>query len=92
MASKADIIDHVSDATDTTKADAGKAVEAVFSCITEKLGDGDKVQIAGFGTFQISERSERQGRNPQTGASITIPASKGVRFKAGKNLKETVNG
>ena len=92
MASKTDIIDHVADATDTTKADAGKAVEAVFSCISDILGNGDKVQVAGFGTFQISERSERQGRNPQTGETITIKASKGVRFKPGKNLKETVNG
>jgi DNA-binding protein HU-beta len=73
-------------------ADAGKAVEALVGTITEALKRGEEVRIAGFGTFGISERGERQGRNPQTGAPITIAASKAVRFTAGKSVKDALNG
>jgi DNA-binding protein HU-beta len=93
MAGKADIIDHLANNVDgLTKKQAGEAVEAAFDCISQALAGGDRVQIPGFGSFQVSERKERQGRNPQTGATITIPASKGVSFKAGKALKDAVNG
>ena len=71
---------------------AGKAVEALVGTITGALKWGDEVRIAGFGTFGISERGERQGRNPQTGAPITIAASKGARFAAGKAVKDALNG
>ncbi|MCG8460914.1 MAG: HU family DNA-binding protein [Holophagales bacterium] len=92
MAGKADIIDHIANQVEgLTKKQAGDALEAVFVFISSELQDGGKVQIAGFGTFQLSERGERQGRNPRTGESITIPASKSVRFKPGKNLKDAVN-
>ena len=71
---------------------AGKAVEAVVSTITEALKRGEEVRIAGFGTFGISKRGQRQGRNPQTGAPITIAASKVARFTAGKAVKDALNG
>jgi DNA-binding protein HU-beta len=71
---------------------AGKAVEALVGTITEALKRGEEVRIAGFGTFGISERGERQGRNPQTGAPITIAASKVARFTAGKAVKDALNG
>ena len=91
MASKGDLIECVANNADLTKRAAAAAVEAVFDCFAKSLADGDRVQVAGFGTFQISERKERQGRNPQTGAPMTIKASKNVRFKAGKALKDSVN-
>ena len=81
---QADLIAAVAERAGLTKADAGKAVEA--------LKQGDEVRIAGFGTFGVSERGERQGRNPQTGAPITIAASKGARFTAGKAVKDALNG
>lgn len=69
---------------------ADKAVEAVIETIAEALKEGDKVQIMGFGTFEVKERAERTGRNPSTGETINIPASKSPVFKAGKTLKESV--
>ena len=71
---------------------AGKAVEALVGTITEALQRGEEVRIAGFGTFGISKRGQRQGRNPQTGAPITIAASKAARFTAGKAVKDALNG
>jgi DNA-binding protein HU-beta len=71
---------------------AGKAVEALVGTITEALQRGEEVRIAGFGTFGISKRGQRQGRNPQTGAPITIAASKVARFTAGKAVKDALNG
>lgn len=91
MAGKADIVDHVANSTDLNKGQAAEALDAVFEAIQAQLVDGERVQISGFGSFSLSERKERQGRNPATGESITIPASKLVRFKPGKNLKEAVN-
>lgn len=92
MAGKADIVDHLVDSVDDmTKKQAGEVVDAIFDCVTDTLADGERVQVPGFGTFSITHRKERQGRNPATGAAITIPASNGVSFKAGKNLKEAVN-
>lgn len=92
MAGKADIIEHLATNLDgVTKKLAGEAIDAVFDHIRDCLADGDKVQIPGFGTFQVSERKERQGLNPQTKQRMTIPASKSVRFKPGKQLKDAVN-
>lgn len=91
MAGKSDIIDHISGG-DLTKKQASEVFDAIFDTITNSLSGGDRVSIAGFGSFSISERAERTGRNPRTGEPIHIPASKGVRFKPGKELKEAVNG
>ena len=76
----------------SSKADAGKAVEALVGTITEALQQGDEIRIAGFGSFGVSERGERQGRNPQTGAQITIAASKAAKFTAAKAVKDALNG
>ncbi|MBC8079528.1 MAG: HU family DNA-binding protein [Gorillibacterium sp.] len=85
---KTDLITKVAEASELSKKDATKAVEAVFEVITEALQGGDKVQLVGFGNFEVRERSARKGRNPQTGAEIDIEASKVASFKAGKTLKE----
>ena len=92
MAGKSDIVDDVAASTGLSKQQAADAFGAVFEAITNGLGDGDRVQIPGFGSFSVSERAARTGRNPSTGAEIQIAASKNVRFKAGKQLKDTVNG
>ena len=92
MAGKNDVIDHLANNLEgLTKKQAGEAFDEIFDFLGKRLGDGDKVQIPGFGIFQISERKERQGRNPQTNEPMTIPASKSVRFKPGKALKDLVN-
>ena len=91
MPNKADLIDTIANAADLSKSQAGAALEALLGDITGALSKGERVAIAGFGTFQISERAARQGRNPHTGATIQIAASKNVRFKAGKQLKDAVN-
>lgn len=75
-----------------SKADAGSAVSAVLDTITEALSKGDKIALVGFGNFETSERAAREGRNPATGETIQIAASKAVKFKAGKALKDSVNG
>ena len=82
----------VATATGKPKGDAAKAVTAVLHGIQEALKKGDKVSIAGFGVFEIADRPEREGRNPQTGQSITIAASKAVKFKPSKGLRDAVNG
>ena len=82
----------VAAATGKPKADAAKSVTAVLHGIQEALTKGQKVSIAGFGVFEVTERPEREGRNPQTGESIKIAASKVVKFKSGKGLKDAVNG
>ena len=91
MPNKANLIDSISSAADLSKAQAGAVLDALLGDISAALSKGERVAIAGFGTFQISERAARQGRNPQTGATIQIAASKNVRFKAGKQLKDAVN-
>lgn len=92
MAGKSDIVEHIVNSVDSlTKKQAGEALDAVFDYIESQLADGERVQIAGFGTFNISRREERQGRNPRTGEAITIAASNNVRFKPGKQLKDAVN-
>ncbi|CAM2772153.1 DNA-binding protein [Dolosigranulum pigrum] len=90
MANKADLVDKVADKTGLTKKDSNAAVEAVFDSIQEFLAEEEKVQLIGFGTFEVRERAARKGRNPQTGEEIQIPATKVPAFKAGKNLKEAV--
>lgn len=89
---KSDLIAAVCEKTETTKKAAEQAVNAVIETITEELAREGRVQIVGFGTFQVRERAERKGRNPQTGEEMIIPASKSPVFKAGKNLKDIVNG
>ncbi|MEM6792787.1 MAG: HU family DNA-binding protein [Acidobacteriota bacterium] len=93
MAGKSDIVNGVVDKVGEglTRKQVTDVVDALFEQVSDVLVSGDKVQVAGFGSFLISERPERQGRNPQTGEAITIAASKGVRFKAGKKLKDAVN-
>ena len=91
MASKQDLVNKVAEATDLTKKDSALAVEATFKAIEEFLAQGEKVQIIGFGNFDVRERAARQGRNPQTGETIQIKASKVPAFKAGKALKDAVN-
>ena len=86
---KADLIDSVADATDMSKAEAGRALDAVLNGIAGALSQGDSVALVGFGTFNVRERAARMGRNPATGATIQIAASKGVGFKAGKALKDS---
>lgn len=87
---KTELIAKVADAADLTKKDATKAVEAVFNTISDALKTGDKVQLIGFGNFEVRERSARKGRNPQTGQEIEIAASKVPAFKPGKQLKEGI--
>lgn len=88
---KNEFIDRVADAADMTKADAARAVDAVFDSITEALKNGDDVRLVGFGTFSASERKARDGRNPRTGETIKIPASVQPKFSAGKGLKDALN-
>jgi DNA-binding protein HU-beta len=88
---KGELIEAVAAAADLTKADATKAVEAVLDTVTRTLKKGDQVSIVGFGSFSVKSRAARQGRNPKTGATIDIPASRVPGFKAGKALKDAVN-
>ena len=88
---KSELINKVSEKSDITKKDAEKAVKAVFEAISEALQEDDKVQIIGFGTFEVRHRKEREGRNPQTKDINKIAASNTPAFKAGKQLKDLVN-
>ncbi|MFZ5642736.1 MAG: HU family DNA-binding protein [Bacillota bacterium] len=88
---KADLVSKVAEKTDFTKKDAEKAVSAVLASIEEALSGGEKVQLVGFGTFEIRQRAARKGRNPQTGQEINIAAAKVPVFKAGKALRESVS-
>jgi DNA-binding protein HU-beta len=81
----------ISEQSGLTKADAGRAVDAMIETIKKALKKGDDVTLVGFGTFSVRKRAARQGRNPQTGATIKIKASKNPAFKAGKALKDAVN-
>lgn len=87
---KSELVSSVAQEADITKKDAEKAVNAVFASIEKALAKGDKVQLVGFGTFEVRERAARKGRNPQTGAEIEIAAAKIPAFKAGKALKDAV--
>lgn len=87
---KAQLIDAISTKAGLTKADSKKALDAFVESVGEALKNEDRVSLVGFGSFGVSERSERTGRNPKTGAPITIPAKKVVKFKAGAELAETI--
>lgn len=88
---KADFVSAVADASELSRADATRAVDAVVGTITDALKKGENVTLVGFGTFEVRERAARQGRNPKTGETIQINASKNPSFKAGKALKDAVN-
>jgi DNA-binding protein HU-beta len=88
---KADLISAVADAAELSKADAGRAIDAVIEVVKKALKKGDSVSLVGFGTFEVRKRAARTGRNPRTGDTIKIKASKNPSFKAGKALKDAVN-
>ena len=88
---KTELIDAVAEAADLTKAESSRAVDAVVAAVTKALKSGDAVTLVGFGTFQVRDRAARTGRNPKTGDTIKIAASKNPSFKAGKALKDAVN-
>ena len=87
---KSDLVDAVAAESGLTKADAAKAVDAVFNAVTDALKKGDEVRLVGFGTFAVSERAARTGKNPRTGEPLEIAASKQPKFKPGKALKDAV--
>ncbi|WP_170007481.1 HU family DNA-binding protein [Bacillus fonticola] len=87
---KTELINAVAESSDISKKEATKAVDAVFDTISKALQEGDKVQLIGFGNFEVRERAARKGRNPQTGDEIEIAASKVPAFKPGKALKDAV--
>ena len=88
---KVELVEAVATATGLTKADSTRAVDATFAAITKALAKGDKVPLVGFGTFGVSKRAAREGRNPRTGEKVTIASRKAVTFKAGSALKDAVN-
>ena len=88
---KVELVASIAEKSELTKIDAEKALKAFIDVVTDELKNGGKVQLVGFGTFEVAERAERQGRNPKTGEPITIGASKSPKFKAGKALKDAVN-
>jgi len=85
---KAELVDSVAQKVQMTKKDVGMVVDSALESISEALATGDRVQLTGFGTFEVREREERRGRNPQTGTEIIIPARKAPVFRPGKALKE----
>ena len=88
---KVELVASMAEKAELTKVDAEKALKAFIDVVTEEMKKGGKVQLVGFGTFEVSERVARTGRNPQTGKTIEIKASKAPKFKAGKALKDAVN-
>jgi len=91
LVNKADLVSRIAELADMTKKDTEKFLNAFIDAVTEALQKGEKVQLVGFGTFEVRERAERKGRNPQTKEEITIPATKAPVFKAGKVLKDSIN-
>ena len=89
---KNDLVATIAEKAELSKKDSEKALKAFEEAVTEELKKGGKVQLVGFGTFDVAERAAREGRNPQTGAAMPIPASRAPRFKVGKTLKDAVNG
>ncbi|KKA43977.1 MULTISPECIES: HU family DNA-binding protein [Salinivibrio] len=88
---KSELIDHIAEGADISKASANRALDAFVEAVSDTLKSGDQVALVGFGTFSVRERAARKGRNPQTGAEIDIAAAKVPGFKAGKALKDAVN-
>ena len=89
--SKTELVAAVAEQADISKKDAEKVLKAFVDVVTEEMKKGEKVQLVGFGTFEVSERAAREGRNPQTGKTMKIEACKAPKFKAGKALKDAVN-
>ena len=88
---KTELVSAIAEKTDMTKKDSEKVLQAFVDVVTEELANGGRVQLVGFGTFDVAERKAREGRNPQTNEPMKIPASKAPRFKVGKVLKDAVN-
>ena len=88
---KSELVAAIAEKAELSKKYAEKALKAFTDTVAEQLKAGEKIQLVGFGTFEVAERAARTGKNPQTGAAIKIPASKAPKFKAGKALKDTVN-
>ncbi len=88
---KTELVAAIAEKTELSKKDAEKALKAFTDVVAEELKKGEKIQLVGFGTFEVAERPARDGRNPLTGQAMKIPASKSPKFKAGKALKDTVN-
>ena len=88
---KTELIAAIAEQAELSKKDAEKALKAFTDIVTEELKKGEKIQLEGFGTFEVTERAAREGRNPQTNEPMSIPASKAPKFKAGKALKDAVN-
>ena len=88
---KTELVAAIAEKAELSKKDAEKALKAFTEVVGEELKKGEKIQVVGFGTFEVSERAAREGRNPQTGETMTIKASKSPRFKAGKALKDSLN-
>ena len=88
---KTELVAAIAEKTELTKKDSEKALKAFMDVVSEELKQGEKIQLVGFGTFEVTKRAARTGKNPQTGKAIKIAASNAPKFKAGKALKETVN-
>ena len=88
---KTELVAAIADKTELSKKDSEKALKAFIDVVGEELKKGEKIQLVGFGTFEVSERAAREGRNPQTGETMKIEACKAPKFKAGKALKDAVN-
>ena len=88
---KSELIEAIAAKSGLTKADSSRALEAFMAAVSETLSKGDKIALTGFGSFQVTKRAAREGRNPRTGEPVKIAASKSVSFKAGSKLKEIVN-
>ena len=88
---KTELVAAMAEKTELSKKDAEKALKAFTDVVAEELKKGEKVQLVGFGTFEVAEREPREGRNPRTGETMTIAASKSPKFKAGKALKDSLN-
>lgn len=88
---KAELVAAIAEKTELSKKESEKALKAFIDVVTEELKKGEKIQLVGFGTFEVAERAAREGRNPQTGKTMKIAASKAPKFKAGKALKDEIN-
>jgi DNA-binding protein HU-beta len=88
---KTELVAAIAEKAELIKKDAEKALKAFTEVVSEELKKGEKIQVVGFGTFEVSERAAREGRNPQTGETMTIKASRSPKFKAGKALKDSLN-
>ena len=88
---KTELVAAIAEEAEISKKDSEKALKALIDVVSEQLKKGDKVQLVGFGTFEVSERAAREGRNPQTGKTMKIDACKAPKFKAGKALKDAIN-